>query len=133
MIARCCKELALRILVNLTNENKSLCKDIVTDRLMLPALIRMFVASSTNFEDLFDADGRPSEPNSAQTPDTLLLGLALLTNIIQEFKESSQWIRKMCELSDHVCGKLDQQLTPHRLFQLMHQQTQMSFRLCLFI
>jgi hypothetical protein len=99
VIACACKELSFRILVNLTNENKSLCKDLVADKMILPALIRMFVASSAHFDVLLDtnAEASTSEPYAAQSPDTLLLGLALLTNIVQEYKESSHWMHKLSE------------------------------------
>ena len=81
----------------------------MTNKLLIPALIRMFVASSGHFDTLLSPDNdvntdpstesgnRSSDALVAQTPDTLLLGLALLTNVIQEYKVSGQMLKNICK------------------------------------
>ena len=53
--------------------------------------------NDVNTDPSTESGNRSSDALVAQTPDTLLLGLALLTNVIQEYKVSGQMLKNICK------------------------------------
>ncbi|EKM56922.1 uncharacterized protein PHACADRAFT_172620 [Phanerochaete carnosa HHB-10118-sp] len=96
-LAHKCLESALRVLINLTHDNRDWCDRILSDKLTLPAILRFIVISQRERPSLVQSgpqDGQiaqhaeeAQQERAAALLDQLCLALGLLTNLVQVTEE----------------------------------------------
>ncbi|KAI0372028.1 hypothetical protein BV20DRAFT_1034890 [Pilatotrama ljubarskyi] len=87
-VASKCMESALRVLINLTHDDRSWCEAVLDDPLSMPAIMHLIVLAQRQrrlLEKQLEAEEAKDEDNddAARCLDRMCLALGLLTNLVQ--------------------------------------------------